>query len=90
VGIYIWRYSESGEFVDPVDRTIFSDVFTASSTDVGPVIFGGVTVPMGAFGAGFEIRYQHGRGDLPPELGFAGSTIDLGGLNVLATFNVRF
>ena len=88
--IYWWRYSETGQFVDANDSGIFYDTFAASGTDVGPVVFGGITVPVGPAGIGTEIRYQAGTGELPPDLGFAGSAIDLGGLSVLATVSFRF
>ena len=90
VGIYAWRYSETGQFVNLTDLSIFRDSFAESSTSVGPVVLGGVRVPIGPVGIGGEIRYQGGKGDLPADLRFAGNTIDLGGLNYLATVSVRF
>ena len=81
VGIYRWRYEETGEFLD-TDNNIFPGSFTASDTTVGPVILGGVRIPVGRKGSGFggEIRWQGGKGDLPLNQGFAGTKIDLGGL----------
>jgi outer membrane protein W len=90
VGIFAWRYSESGDFVDFTDNSIFRDSFAASGTSVGPVVLGGVRVPIGPVDVGGEIRYQSGHGDLPASQGFAGSRIDLGGFNYLAVVNVRF
>ena len=59
VGIYRWRYSETGEFLDTQDN-IFSDfeTYRASDTTVGPVVLGGVRFPVGSRGSGFggEIR----------------------------------
>jgi hypothetical protein len=90
VGIYMWKYTEAGDFVDPTTSEIFNGTFSGSGTAVGPIILGGVRVPLGRVAIGGEIRYQRGIGDLPATEGFAGSKIDLGGINYLATINVRF
>jgi len=90
VGIMPWRYSETGEFVDFNDNSIFRDSFTGSGTAVGPVILGGVTIPVGPVGIGGELRYQAAKGDLPATEGFAGPKIDLGGMNYLFTVNFHF
>jgi hypothetical protein len=89
VGVFNWRYSESGQFL-ATDRSIFSDTFTSSGTATGPVIVGGVRIPVGAWGVGGEIRYQAAKGDLPANQDFAGSTIDLGGVTYNFTIHVRF
>jgi hypothetical protein len=89
VGIYRWRYSETGDFLD-VNNNIFRDTFVGTGTTVGPVILGGVRVPVGRVGLGGEIRYQGGKGDLPPEETFAASKINLGGFNYLFTMNIKF
>lgn len=90
VGIYNWRYSETGDFVDFTNYSIFHGAFAASGTDVGPVVLGGARVPFGPMAIGGEIRYQAGSGSLPASGGFAGTKIDLGGYNYLATFQVKF
>lgn len=90
VGIYRWHYSESGQFVDFRDDSVFSDRYVADGTSVGPVAMGGVRIPLGDFAFGGEVRYQAGQGTLPASQDFAGSKIDLGGLSYLATFQVRF
>lgn len=90
VGVFGWRYSEYGQFVDPFDRTVFNGSFVGTGWATGPVVLGGVRVPMGSTAAGFEARWQAAHGDLPPDQGFAGTTIDLGGMNYLFTFSVRF
>jgi len=90
VGVFGWRYSESGDFVDHVDHSIFSGTFVGSGWETGPVVLGGVRAPIGPTAVGFEARYQHARGSLPASEGFAGSQIDLGGMNYLFTFNIRF
>lgn len=96
LGIYLWRYTEVGQFVDS-EQNIFSSTFAASGTKVGPVVLGGVRLPFGNYAAGFEVRYQRAEGSL---LGtdFAptgttnplASTVDLGGMTYQATFVVRF
>lgn len=89
VGVFNWRYSESGDFL-ATDRTIFSDTFEASGSQVGLVVLGGVRVPFGNWGIGGEVRYQNAKADLPADQEFAGSTIDLGGFTALFTMHVRF
>jgi hypothetical protein len=89
VGLFRWRYTETGEFVD-FDSTIFRDTYVGEGTSVGPVILGGVRFPLGRWDIGGEIRYQDAEGELPADQGFSGSKIDLKGFNYLVTFNVRF
>ena len=90
VAVMRWRYSESGEFVDNSDNSIFRQTYVASDTSTGPLILGGVRVPVGSWGIGGEIRYQVGEGTLPSGVDFLGSKIDLSGFNYLFTVNVRF
>jgi outer membrane protein W len=89
VGVYYWRYRESGQFL-ATDQTIFSGTFSGSGSATGPVILGGIRVPVGSVEPGFEVRWQSGHGNLPADQGFAGSRIDLGGVNYLFTLNFRF
>ncbi len=89
VGVQNWRYSETGSWVD-ANNNIFRDSYVATGSDTGPVILGGVTVPMGQVDIGGEIRHQAGSGKLPASLGFAGNKIDLGGTSYLLVFNIRF
>ena len=89
VGVFNYRYSESGQFL-ATDRTIFRDSFVGSGSATGPVILGGVRVPVGSWGIGGEIRYQSAKGDLPTDQDFSGTKLDLGGFNYLFTVNVRF
>ena len=88
LGVYFWRYSETGEFL-ATDETIFRDSFTQSGTSVGPVaVFGvrGLVSPSASIGA--EGRYQWGTADLSED--FLGEKIDLGGFSILATIGFRF
>ena len=89
VGILNWRYTEEGDFVNS-RGAIINGSFTGSDTTVGPVILGGVRVPVGSARIGGEIRYQAAKGNLPRDQQFAGSKINLGGFNYLFTIGVRF
>jgi outer membrane protein W len=92
LGIYSWRYSEAGEFVDFDTFEIFRDRFADSGTSAGPVLLAGIRLwPSRNFGVGGELRYQRARGDLDPQLFPAtGDRIDLGGTAFNATMVVRF
>lgn len=91
VGIINWRYSETGEFVD-FNNEIFRDSFTASGTEVGPVILGGIRFPVGdVWLAGGEIRWHSAEGNTGGiDEGFLGDRIDLGGLAARFTIHFRF
>ena len=85
-----WSYSETGEFVDPVDSSIFRDSFTADGTEIAPVIFGGLRAPIGASTMlGGEVRYQRADVELPEDE-FLGDRLDLGGLTFQANLTWRF
>jgi hypothetical protein len=90
LGLFNWRYSEIGEFVDPSDLSIFNERFIASGTDAGPVLLGGIRFPIGdQANIGGEIRYQRARGSLDED-DFLGDTIDLGGYTYQAVLHLRF
>jgi hypothetical protein len=89
VAIVNWKYTESGEFVDFTDGSIFSAQYVGSGTATGPMFVGGATVPFGSWGLGGEIRYQHVEGDLPADQ-FLLPKIDLGGWSYVATVSVHF
>ncbi|MCC7416685.1 MAG: hypothetical protein IT176_06035 [Acidobacteria bacterium] len=89
-GVLRYRYSETGDFVDLTDRSIFRDNFVATGTATGPLILGGVRFRIEEIDLGFEMRHQAGKGELPEDLDFSGSRIDLGGMNYLFTLNVHF
>lgn len=90
VAIINFRYSESGDFVNFTNNNIFRDTFIGKGTATGATILGGLRVPLGNWAFGGEVRWQRALGDLPESEGFAGSKIDLGGWNYLATFQVKF
>jgi hypothetical protein len=89
VGVFRYRYSESGQFL-ATDNSIFRGTFVGSGTATGPVILGGIRVPVGSWGVGGELRYQTAKGDLPADQDFSGNRIDLGGFTYTFTINVRF
>jgi opacity protein-like surface antigen len=92
VGIFNWRYSEAGEFVDFSDGSIFREQFQADGTAVGPVIVAGLRFPVGdAFTAGFEYKWQRAEGDTNAvESQLLGDKIDLGGNTFGFTMHIRF
>jgi Outer membrane protein beta-barrel domain len=87
VGVFNWRYSESGEFVDD-DGFIFRDSFVADGNEPGVVGFGGIRFAADRFSVGGEIRYSAVEADLPDE--FLGTAIDLGGWTYQFTAGFRF
>jgi len=93
IALLNWNYSEVGEFVDFFDGgTIFRDRYVASGNTIAPIIFGGVRVPVGGdvFAVNGEIRWQGGKGDLPESSGLLTDTLDLGGISVIGSFQIRF
>jgi hypothetical protein len=99
IGVFAWRYSETGEFLD-ANMNSFQANYVGSGAAAGPVVILGLTLqPFGGLGVGFEARYQSAVGNLPSgfansvaaDQGFPGGTqIDLGGWTYAATFKVRF
>ena len=88
-----FRYTETGEFVDPFDGLIFADRFVAKGTAVGPVFFGGVRFPIGGdvYSFTLEGRYQIVNGDTGGSpAGFLGDKIDLSGGLLNFGFLIRF
>lgn len=91
IGLFMWRYSEVGEFIDFYDYTAFRDRFVASGADIGTVVLGGVRVPLGdSLAAGVEVQYQRAAGRVGVDEGFLAERIDLGGLTTRFTFRIEF
>ena len=93
IAILNWRYTETGEFVDPTDFTVFQDKYSASGTSIGPLLLGGIRLPIGGDVYGFSIegRYQWASGDTGGyNAGFLGDRIDLGGGSIRFGFLVHF
>lgn len=89
IGLFSYRYSEVGEFVDFTDRSVFRDQFVATGSEVGPVALAGVRFPLGdAWSLGGEVRYQRASADLSED--FLGSKLDLSGFHYLATVRIKF
>jgi outer membrane protein W len=90
IGLFNWRYSETGEFVDFRDDTIFPARYVASGNSAGPVVFGGIRFRASdTWLVGGELKYQHAVGDIDTE-GFLGDKIDLTGWTTSFTVNLRF
>jgi hypothetical protein len=96
-----FRYTETGEFVDPTDLTIFcagtpgceNPRYLATGTAVGPVILGGVRLPVNGDIYAFTIegRYQMVQGKTGGAVaGFLGDKIDLGGGTINFGVLIRF
>lgn len=91
VGLFNWRYSEVGEFIDFDTFDVFHGRFTASGRNVGGLMLGGFRVPVGdRFSAGLEVRYQSAIGRVGLDQGFLNERIDLGGIAAQVTFQVDF
>lgn len=89
VGVFVWRYSETGQFID-TNNNIFQGNFVGSGATVGPIVLGGVRFPIGPATVGGEVRWQSATADLPAAQTFAGSKINLGGFNYLFNMGFRF
>ena len=88
LGVYFWRYSETGEFL-ATDGSLFRDSFVQSGTSLGPVAVFGLRGRVSESALiGMEGRYQWGTTDLSED--FLGTKLDLGGFSILATFGYRF
>ena len=91
LGIYNWRYSETGDFIDfsQPGRPVFRETYTQTGTSFGPVAVFGLRVPLGNVTVGGEVRYQKAEGELD-ERDFLGPKIDLGGFHYSATVGFRW
>jgi hypothetical protein len=93
LGIFNWRYSESGEFVDFARRNaIFREQYVASGNETGPVVLGGVRFAGETMSAGGEVRYHTASADLGSGFGSTSPNpqIDLGGWTYQFNIGVRF
>lgn len=89
-----FRFSETGEFVDPLaDDEIFEARYSHDGAAVAPIFLGGLRATIGDKGLiGGEVRYQGGEGDLPTtgDNAFIAPKIDLAGWTTNFTFGFRF
>lgn len=91
LGIFNWRYSEVGEFVDSSDSSIFRARYIDEGSAVGPVVLAGLRGAVGDhWMVGAEIRWQHADDDGLLQEGFLGDRIDLGGWTTSFKFHFRF
>jgi hypothetical protein len=89
IGIHNYRYSEVGDFVDFRDDSIYSARFVETGTAVGPVLLGGVRLPVAdTVSIGGELRWQKASGDLNDD--FLAEKINLGGTTANFTIQFRF
>lgn len=86
-----YNYSESGEFVDATDLSIFPATFQTTGTVAGPLVLGGVRGHVGdRFVVGGEFRWQHAVASVPSAANFLGTKLDLTGWTGNFTFGFRF
>jgi hypothetical protein len=95
IAVINWRYSESGDFIDFANNNeIFRDTFVGNGTATGPVALGGIRFAGDHASAGFEVRYQAAKDDLPASEFASGPNpnprIDLGGWTYQFTGGFRF
>jgi hypothetical protein len=88
--VNFWRYSETGEFVDFTDDSIYRASFVGKGTAVGPVGAIGVRARMTSqTDIGAEFRYSWAEADLNTN-DFLSDKLDLGGASLLVTMKFRF
>jgi opacity protein-like surface antigen len=87
-----WRYSETGDFVDFSDGSVFRERYIAKGNTVAPVVIGGVRFPVAdVWTIGGEVRYHSADGDTGGRAaGFLDDKIDLGGWTANFNVHVRF
>lgn len=91
VGVFNWRYTEVGDFIDFNTDEVFFDEFVADGTDVGGVVFGGVRFPVSDHvSVGGELRYQFANGRVGIDQGFLAERIDLSGLTSSLSLQFSF
>ena len=91
-GLLNWRYSETGEFVDFSDNTIFRERYVADGTEIAPVVIGGLRfLAQDVWTVGGEVRWQKADADSGgAAVGFFGDRVDLGGWTANFNFHFRF
>jgi len=86
-----YNYSESGEFVDATDLSIFPASYETTGTVAGPLVLGGARARVGGrFVLGGEFRWQHAIANVPVSDNFLGTKLDLSGWTGNFTFGFRF
>jgi hypothetical protein len=92
LGVFGWRYSETGDFVDLRDRTIFHDQFSASGATTGPIALAGIRFAGDTVSSGFEVRYHAAEAELGDNFANVPNEprLDLGGWTYQFTVGYRF
>lgn len=93
VTVVNWRYSETGQFVDPSDFSVYDARYSAKGTTVGSVLLGGIRLPIegDVFALTAEWRYQFAQGDTGGlSQGFLADKIDLSGGSALFALLIRY
>ena len=87
-----WRYSETGDFVDFSDGTVFRESYVASGHKMTPVVIGGVRLPVAdVWTFGGEFRWQDANDETGGRAaGFLDDKIDLGGWTWTFNAHIRF
>ena len=90
LGVNWWRYSEVGEFIGD-DGFTFAARYVADGTAVGPVILGGLRLPIAdVWDVGGELRWQRAEGDIETFDWLPNGKIDLGGFTASFKMHLRF
>lgn len=91
LGLFRYKYTESGEFLDFTfdPPEIFLDTFEAKGWQPGLIVLGGLRWAADSVSVGAEVRYHQVKADLDPEF-FVGPEIDLGGWVFQFTLGGRF
>lgn len=92
IGLFNWRYTETGEFIDFTDDSIFPARYEASGNAFGPVVLAGLRIPVSdVWLVGGELRWQKATGDIDAfDSGLLADKIDLGGWTTSFTMHLRF
>jgi hypothetical protein len=90
-GAILWRYSETGDFLDP-NADIFHGNFVASGVAPAGLIVYGIKVPIrgDVFAFSVEGRYTWATGHGLPVGDFTSDRIDLGGGGLHFMFQIRY
>ena len=89
LAIHFWRYTESGELINFSDFSILSGEFIDQGVTFGPLAFGGIRIPVGLVHLGGELRYRLNTESQLTGPVFADTTLDIGGMSLLATIQVQ-
>ena len=89
LAIHFWRYTESGELINFSDFSILSGEFIDQGVTFGPLAFGGIRIPVGLVHLGGELRYRLNTESQLTGPVFADTTLDIGGMSLLATIQFK-